>query len=171
MSTLQLHSQEEIRGITLLPETPYEEPMHMVQRNPGVVPGALGMNSKDENGGKVTLRDSRGGLRVRYQCARHKGQGTTWRSCAWTSERWVRGLWFVVHGWSKCMLLPRHSFSLALARVASTVNEFGDGITSWVSPCFAGTALFANICTIILNAFQRVVSFQIAPYKAFTRIP
>ena len=54
---VKLYYREEVRGMALLPETPYEEFVEMVSRKFGVVVGALGMKFKDEDGGKVSLRD------------------------------------------------------------------------------------------------------------------
>ncbi|KAJ2971729.1 hypothetical protein NUW54_g12435 [Trametes sanguinea] len=50
---LQLHYREEVCGMALLPETRYEEFMNMVQRKFDVVPGALGMEFKDDDGARL----------------------------------------------------------------------------------------------------------------------
>ncbi|KAL7277884.1 hypothetical protein PYCCODRAFT_1394550 [Trametes coccinea BRFM310] len=71
---VKLHYREEVRGMALLPETPYEEFMDMVQRKFGVVPGALGMKFKDEDGGKVTLRDEMD-YELAIETARHNAKG------------------------------------------------------------------------------------------------
>ncbi|KAI0827834.1 hypothetical protein BC628DRAFT_1365697 [Trametes gibbosa] len=71
---VKLYYREEVRGMALLPETPYEEFMDMVQRKFGVVPGALGMKFKDEDGGKVTLRDDMD-YELAIETARHSAKG------------------------------------------------------------------------------------------------
>ncbi|KAH9846786.1 hypothetical protein C2E23DRAFT_743339 [Lenzites betulinus] len=71
---VKLYYREEVRGMALLPETPYEEFMEMVQRKFGVVPGALGMKFKDEDGGKVTLRDDMD-YELAIETARHSAKG------------------------------------------------------------------------------------------------
>ncbi|KAI0364146.1 hypothetical protein BV20DRAFT_1047315 [Pilatotrama ljubarskyi] len=71
---VKLHYREEVRGMALLPETPYDEFMDMVQRKFGVVPGALGMKFKDEDGGKVTLRDEMD-YELAIETARHSAKG------------------------------------------------------------------------------------------------
>ncbi|EIW54570.1 uncharacterized protein TRAVEDRAFT_31426 [Trametes versicolor FP-101664 SS1] len=71
---VKLYYREEVRGMALLPETPYEEFMDMVQRKFGVVPGALGMKFKDEDGGKVTLRDDMD-YELAIETARHHAKG------------------------------------------------------------------------------------------------
>ena len=54
---VKLYYREDVRGMALLPETPYEDFVEMVCRKFGVVVGAMGMKFKDEDGGRVTLRD------------------------------------------------------------------------------------------------------------------
>ncbi|KAL7282531.1 hypothetical protein ACG7TL_004002 [Trametes sanguinea] len=49
----KLHYREEVCGMALLPETRYEEFMNMVQRKFDVVPGALGMEFKDDDGARL----------------------------------------------------------------------------------------------------------------------
>ncbi|EJF55734.1 hypothetical protein DICSQDRAFT_73056 [Dichomitus squalens LYAD-421 SS1] len=71
---VKLHYREEVRGMALLPETPFEEFMEMVTRKFGVVPGALGMKFKDEDGGKVTLRDEMD-YELAIETARHSAKG------------------------------------------------------------------------------------------------
>ncbi|KAI8974023.1 hypothetical protein BD414DRAFT_498900 [Trametes punicea] len=71
---VKLHYREEVRGMALLPETPFEEFMDMVQRKFGVVPGSLGMKFKDEDGGKVTLRDEMD-YELAIETARHSAKG------------------------------------------------------------------------------------------------
>ncbi|KAI0645325.1 hypothetical protein C8Q79DRAFT_971067 [Trametes meyenii] len=71
---VKLYYREDVRGMALLPETPYEEFLDMVQRKFGVVPGALGMKFKDEDGGKVTLRDEMD-YELAIETARHNAKG------------------------------------------------------------------------------------------------
>ena len=54
---MQIHYREDVRGMALAPETPYEKFIELVCRKFGVVVGTLGMKFKDEDGGRVTLRD------------------------------------------------------------------------------------------------------------------
>ena len=53
----QLHYQDETRGMTLNPDTPYEEFVDKITTKFGKTPMGLGMKFKDEDGGMVTLRD------------------------------------------------------------------------------------------------------------------
>ena len=71
---VKLYYREEVRGMALLPETPFEEFMEMVTRKFGVVMGALGMKFKDEDGGKVTLRDDMD-YELAIETARHNAKG------------------------------------------------------------------------------------------------
>ncbi|KAI0687945.1 hypothetical protein C8T65DRAFT_835120 [Cerioporus squamosus] len=71
---VKLYYREDVRGMALLPETPYEEFMDMVTRKFGVVPGALGMKFKDEDGGKVSLRDEMD-YELAIETARHNAKG------------------------------------------------------------------------------------------------
>ena len=71
---VKLYYREDVRGMALLPETPYEEFLDMVTRKFGVVPGALGMKFKDEDGGKVTLRDDMD-YELAIETARHNAKG------------------------------------------------------------------------------------------------
>ncbi|KAH9889550.1 hypothetical protein C8Q73DRAFT_708050 [Cubamyces lactineus] len=71
---VKLYYREDVRGMALLPETPFDEFMDMVQRKFGVVPGALGMKFKDEDGGKVTLRDEMD-YELAIETARHNAKG------------------------------------------------------------------------------------------------
>ncbi|CDO76945.1 hypothetical protein BN946_scf184709.g7 [Trametes cinnabarina] len=73
-TTITLHYREEVRGMALQPETSFEEFMDMVQRKFGVVPGALGMKFKDEDGGQVTLRDEMD-YELAIETARHSAKG------------------------------------------------------------------------------------------------
>ena len=71
---VKLYYREEVRGMALLPETPYDEFMEMVSRKFGVVVGAIGMKFKDEDGGKVTLRDDMD-YELAIETARHNAKG------------------------------------------------------------------------------------------------
>ncbi|KAI0799961.1 hypothetical protein C8Q74DRAFT_1323316 [Fomes fomentarius] len=71
---VKLYYREEVRGMALQPETPFEEFMDLVTRKFGVVPGALGMKFKDEDGGKVTLRDEMD-YELAIETARHSAKG------------------------------------------------------------------------------------------------
>ncbi|KAI1787818.1 hypothetical protein LXA43DRAFT_1027631 [Ganoderma leucocontextum] len=71
---VKLYYREEVRGMALLPETPYEDFMEMVSRKFGVVVGAIGMKFKDEDGGKVTLRDDMD-YELAIETARHNAKG------------------------------------------------------------------------------------------------
>ena len=67
---VKLYCREEVRGMMLLPETPYQAFMDMVTRKVGVVPGAF----IDEDGGKVTLRDEMD-YKLAIETARHNAKG------------------------------------------------------------------------------------------------
>jgi len=54
---VKLHYQDDIRGMTLDPQAPFEEFMDKVTSKFGKSIGGLGIKFKDEDGGKVTLRD------------------------------------------------------------------------------------------------------------------
>lgn len=54
---LQLHYQDDVRGMALTPETPFEEFLDRVTAKFGVGMDGLGLKFKDEDGGKVSLRD------------------------------------------------------------------------------------------------------------------
>ena len=71
---VKLYYREDVRGMALLPETPFEEFVDMVTRKFGVVPGGLGMKFKDEDGGKVTLRDEMD-YELAIETARHNAKG------------------------------------------------------------------------------------------------
>ncbi|PIL30996.1 hypothetical protein GSI_05689 [Ganoderma sinense ZZ0214-1] len=71
---VKLYYREDVRGMALLPETPFEEFMEMVSRKFGVVVGAIGMKFKDEDGGKVTLRDDMD-YELAIETARHNAKG------------------------------------------------------------------------------------------------
>ena len=71
---VKLYYREEVRGMALLPETPYEEFVDMVSRKFGVVVGAMGMKFKDEDGGRVTLRDEMD-YELAIETARHNAKG------------------------------------------------------------------------------------------------
>jgi len=52
---VKLHYEDDVRGMALTPETPYEEFVDRVTAKFGKL--RLGLKFKDEDGGKVTLRD------------------------------------------------------------------------------------------------------------------
>jgi len=54
---VKLHYQDDIRGITLAPDTPFPEFMDKVTAKFGKDINGLGLKFKDEDGGKVSLRD------------------------------------------------------------------------------------------------------------------
>jgi neutrophil factor 2 len=53
----QLHYQGDVRGMALTPEMAFDEFMERVTTKFGKEPNGLGLKFKDEDGGKVTLRD------------------------------------------------------------------------------------------------------------------
>lgn len=54
---IKLHYQDDVRGMALTPETSFEEFMDKVTSKFGKPINGLGLKFKDEDGGKVTLRD------------------------------------------------------------------------------------------------------------------
>ena len=56
-SALKLHYQDDIRGMTLAPDTPFAEFMDKVTAKFGKDINGLGLKFQDEDGGKITLRD------------------------------------------------------------------------------------------------------------------
>ncbi|KAK7045663.1 hypothetical protein VNI00_007496 [Paramarasmius palmivorus] len=54
---VKLHYKDDVRGMALTPETPFEEFMEKVCSKFGRNFGGLGLKFKDEDGGKVTLAD------------------------------------------------------------------------------------------------------------------
>lgn len=54
---MQLHYDDDVRGMALVPETPFDEFMEKVSAKFGKRLGGLSLKFKDEDGGKVTLRD------------------------------------------------------------------------------------------------------------------
>jgi len=54
---VKLHYQDDVRGMALTPETTFEEFMDKVTSKFGKSINGLGLKFKDEDGGKVTLRD------------------------------------------------------------------------------------------------------------------
>ncbi|ESK93692.1 nadph oxidase regulator [Moniliophthora roreri MCA 2997] len=54
---VKLHYKDDVRGMALTPETPFEEFMEKVTSKFGRSFGGLGLKFKDEDGGKVTLAD------------------------------------------------------------------------------------------------------------------
>ena len=71
---VKLYYREEVCGMVLLPETPFDEFVEMVSRKFGVVVGTIGMKFKDEDGGKVTLRDDMD-YELAIETARHNAKG------------------------------------------------------------------------------------------------
>ena len=53
----QLHYQDDTRGMTLTPDMPFADFMEKVTAKFGKQINGLGLKFKDEDGGKVTLRD------------------------------------------------------------------------------------------------------------------
>ena len=53
----QLHYKDDVRGMAIDALLPFEEFMERVTSKFGVALSGLGMKFKDEDGGKVTLRD------------------------------------------------------------------------------------------------------------------
>ncbi|EIN06661.1 hypothetical protein PUNSTDRAFT_72366 [Punctularia strigosozonata HHB-11173 SS5] len=54
---VKLHYQDDVRGMALTPETPFEEFIERVTSKFGKPLGGLALKFKDEDGGKVSLRD------------------------------------------------------------------------------------------------------------------
>jgi len=54
---VKLHYQDDVRGMALTPETPFDEFIDRVCGKFGKATGGLALKFKDEDGGKVTLRD------------------------------------------------------------------------------------------------------------------
>ncbi|KAF5386269.1 hypothetical protein D9615_002300 [Tricholomella constricta] len=54
---VKLHYQDDVRGMTLTPDTPFEEFMEKLTTKFDKSLNGLGLKFKDEDGGKVTLRD------------------------------------------------------------------------------------------------------------------
>ena len=54
---MQLHYQDDVRGMTMTPEIPFDEFMERVTQKFSRSLNGLGMKFKDEDGGKITLRD------------------------------------------------------------------------------------------------------------------
>jgi neutrophil factor 2 len=54
---VKLHYQDDLRGMALSPDTPFEEFMDKVTAKFGKSIGGLGLKFKDEDGGKISLRD------------------------------------------------------------------------------------------------------------------
>jgi neutrophil factor 2 len=53
----QLHYQDDVRGMALAPETPFDEFVDKVSAKFGLRPSGLLLKFKDEDGGKVSMRD------------------------------------------------------------------------------------------------------------------
>lgn len=54
---VKLHYEDEVRGMALTPETPFDEFLERVTAKFGKSLNGLGLKFKDEDGGKVSLRD------------------------------------------------------------------------------------------------------------------
>jgi len=54
---VKVHYQDDVRGMTLTPETPFDEFMDKITAKFGKQINGLALKFKDEDGGKVTLRD------------------------------------------------------------------------------------------------------------------
>lgn len=54
---MQLHYKDDVRGMALTPDVPFEEFMDKVTSKFGKGFGGLSLKFKDEDGGKVTLQD------------------------------------------------------------------------------------------------------------------
>ncbi|KLO17704.1 hypothetical protein SCHPADRAFT_900448 [Schizopora paradoxa] len=54
---VKVHYQEDVRGMTLTPDVPFEEFMERITQKFNKSLNGLGMKFKDEDGGKVSLRD------------------------------------------------------------------------------------------------------------------
>lgn len=54
---VKLHYQDDVRGMTMTPDMPFDEFLERVTQKFGKALDGLGMKFKDEDGGKVTLRD------------------------------------------------------------------------------------------------------------------
>jgi hypothetical protein len=57
LTVAQLHYDDDVRGMALTPETPFEEFMDKVTAKFGKDINGLTLKFKDEDGGKVSLRD------------------------------------------------------------------------------------------------------------------
>lgn len=71
---LQLHYQDDVRGMTLTPEMPFEEFVERVTSKFGTAMDGLGLKFKDEDDVKVTLRDS-SDYELAIETARHSAKG------------------------------------------------------------------------------------------------
>jgi len=71
---LQLHYQEDVRGMTLTPDTPFQEFVERVTSKFGTALDGLGLKFKDEDDVKVTLRDS-SDYELAIETARHNAKG------------------------------------------------------------------------------------------------
>lgn len=72
--SLQLHYQEDVRGMTLTPDTPFQEFVERVTSKFGTALDGLGLKFKDEDDVKVTLRDS-SDYELAIETARHNAKG------------------------------------------------------------------------------------------------
>ncbi|RXW15133.1 hypothetical protein EST38_g10721 [Candolleomyces aberdarensis] len=71
---VKLHYQDETRGMTLAPETPFDEFMDKITAKFNKSLNGLGMKFKDEDGGKVTLRDE-SDFELAIETARENAKG------------------------------------------------------------------------------------------------
>jgi len=56
-SLTQLHYNDDVRGMAVTPEMPYEEFIDRVTAKFGKSPGSMSFKFKDEDGTRVSLRD------------------------------------------------------------------------------------------------------------------
>lgn len=71
---VKLHYQDDIRGMTLAPDIPFAEFMDKVTAKFGKDVNGLGLKFKDEDGGKVTLRDE-SDFELAIETARESSKG------------------------------------------------------------------------------------------------
>jgi hypothetical protein len=75
---MQLHYQGDVRGMTLPPDTPFEEFVARITSKFGTRADGLGLKFKDEDGTKITLRDESDyelALETARESARGRGEG------------------------------------------------------------------------------------------------
>ncbi|KAG6866212.1 hypothetical protein C0991_007237 [Blastosporella zonata] len=71
---VKVHYQDDVRGMTLTPETPFEEFMEKITSKFGKSINGLSLKFKDEDGGKVTLRDD-SDFELAIETARESSKG------------------------------------------------------------------------------------------------
>ncbi|KAJ8591617.1 hypothetical protein M405DRAFT_880404 [Rhizopogon salebrosus TDB-379] len=71
---VKLHYQDDVRGMTLTPDTPFEEFVERVTSKFGTAMDGLGLKFKDEDDVRVTLRDS-SDYELAIETARHSAKG------------------------------------------------------------------------------------------------